>query len=131
MAKKRAKKEVKRHLSDYVGEEAIELWADIFEPASDILGDAEVQKYTTGKGIDVNKAAVVIAKKYPKQTYTILERISEDEVNGANLFARLMAFVFELIAGDKASAFFKPAEPGNSVEEPSGSAMENTEGGEI
>ena len=125
------KKKIKRALSDYTGSEAIELWADIYEPVSTILADEDVKKHTTGKGISVNDAAKVMLKKYPKEVFEILNRVDEKETNGANVYSKVVTLIIELISGEKVSTFFKSAEPGKSEEEFSGSATENTGDGEI
>lgn len=118
-----------KNLSDYTGEEAIELWADIFDEVTAIITDKEVAKVTTGDGASVKDASKVILKKFPKETEKILTRIDDSDLNGANIFPRLATFVTEMIIGDKANTFFKSAEQEVSEEESSGSATENTEGG--
>ncbi len=119
-----------KRLSDYTGADAIELWADIFDPISTILTDEDVKRHTSGKSISINDATKVIVKKYPKETFEILGRVNDkEEINGANAFPMLVSLVAELVIGDKASTFFKSAEPVKSDEESSGSATENIEDG--
>ena len=117
-----------KRMSDYTGEAAIELWADIFDPVQVIAEDKEVQKYTTGDSFSVKDAAKVIMKKHKKEAFEILNRI-DPEINGANAFMGVIHFVTELVFGENSRTFFKSPEPEKSDTESSGSATENTEDG--
>ncbi len=119
-----------KRLSDYTGEEAIEIWADIIDPAMVIIEDEEVQKYTTGKGISIKDAVKVILKKYRKEAMEILNRINDKPLNGASSFPALTVFVSELVFGDNVKAFSRSSEQEKPEDESSGSATGNIKDGE-
>lgn len=119
-----------KKLSDYTGKEAIELWADIFEPLSVILNDSDMKDDMTKKSISLMEEAKVVMKKYPNEIYEIIKRIDpEGDINGANVFTKVAVLLAELRYGDRVSAFFSSAEQEISENESSGSATENTEDG--
>ena len=117
-----------KRMSDYTGEEAFDLWADIYEPVRAISDDKEVKKYTSGKDIDIQEAANVILKKHRKEAFKIMNRIDPD-INGANILTGLIIFVAEMTTGESSRTFFKSAGREKSDIESSGSATENTEDG--
>ena len=118
-----------KKLSDYTGKEAIELWADLFEPISKILTDDEIQKDMTSANVVLFDVAQKVLKKYPDEMFTVLSRIDTDEINGANALNKVIVLLAELKYGNRVSAFFNSAERGTSAEESSGSATENIEDG--
>lgn len=118
-----------KRLSDYTGKEAIELWADLFDPLSCILEDEDIRTDMTDVKVKLMDVAKKVMKLHPEEIFTILSRIDDDEINGANVFNKTVILLAELKYGDKMSAFFSSAEQEKSEEEPSGSDMENTEDG--
>lgn len=119
-----------KRLSDYEGIEAIELWADIIDSVNVLLSDKKVSKAIAGSTkTTLTQIAADVMKKYPKEAVQIIERIDDEPINGANVFTKFIVFLTEFMTGDKASAFFKSAEPGKRAKGSSGSAMENTEDG--
>lgn len=116
-----------KRMSDYTGEEAFELWADIIEPVGAIIDDEDVKKFTTGKDLSIQDAAKVILKKHRKEAFEIMRRI-DPEINGANILVGLMVLVAELTTGESSRTFFKSAEREKSDGESSGSATASTEG---
>lgn len=119
-----------KRLSDYNGEEAIELWAELFDPMTTILTDDEItDSLKSGSTTPLMAIAGMTLKKYPKEVSRILSRIDDDEINGANILTKLIIFLTELMRGDKASAFFGSAEKGTQEDVSSGSATESTEDG--
>ena len=119
-----------KKLSDYSGEEAIELWAELFEPMTAILTDDEItENLKSSSKTPLIQIAGMTMKKFPKEVSQILSRIDDEEINGANILTKLIIFLTELMRGDKASAFFGSAEKETQDEESSGSATESTEDG--
>lgn len=118
-----------KKLSDYTGKEAIELWADLFEPMSKLLSNKNIKKKMSDKKTTFQGIAMLAMKECPDLLFEIVSRIDNEEINGANIMAKVVILFAELMNGDKATAFFKSAEPEVSGEKSSGSATENTEGG--
>lgn len=116
-----------KKLSDYKGEEAIELWADLIDPLTTILSDKE---FTSGlKGKATLKMASEILKKYSHEAMEILTRIDPEPIDGMNMLLRLVALLADIGANKEVIAFFGSAEQEKEGSESSGSAMENTEDG--
>lgn len=120
-----------KRLSDYKGEEALELWADIFDPLYAILTAEEVKKAQTDTSSKrVQKIASAMIKVGRKELYSILIRIDEEEIDGANFMTRLMSFIVEIMTGKETRAFFQSSEQEKEQEKSSGSVTENTGDGE-
>lgn len=113
-----------KKLSDYKGEEAIELWADLFEPFTLILADPEIHKIIGDKK-PMLEIAKVIFKKRPKEVVEVLKIIDGEEVNGANAFMRLMNLLMDMLNSVEGRAFFESAAQGTA--ESSGNVTEITE----
>lgn len=119
-----------KKLSDYVGEEALLLWADLLDSFTEILADKEI-----ADSIRAKKPALVIAKlivqKKPKEALGILTRIDDTEpVNGLTLITRLASVIMEIVSEPTITSFFGLPPVGKSEEIPSGSVTESTEAGE-
>lgn len=115
-----------KKLSDYKGEEAIELWADIIEPASVILASEDVANAVKQKKTYMQVAHVIL-KNNKAEVLEILKRIDPTmPVNGLTVVTSLMTLLSEIKSGDESDAFFNSQ--GQKIESvSSGSAMENTE----
>ena len=114
-------------LSDYKGEEAIELWADLLDPLSAILGDKE---FTSGlKGKAPLMMAKEILKKYKNEAVEILTRIDPEPIDGMNILLRLVSLLADIGRNKEIMVFFGSAVQEISGSESSGSAMVNTEDG--
>lgn len=118
-----------KKLSDYEGEEAILLWGELVDPMTAILTDKKISKALSSKKSSFFDIAKEVLKKYPKEIWTILSRIDDEEINAANVLTKLIIFLTELISNGKSTAFFNSAESGGEEKESSGSATENTEDG--
>ena len=114
-----------KKLSDYQGAEAIELWADLLEPCTEILTSAEV-KEAFAKKLPIIETAKIILKAKPKETNKILTTIDPTPVNGINILMRLMALLNDLLTDENASTFFGFAAQTMGGES-SGSVTESTE----
>ena len=113
-------------LSDYKGEEAIELWADLLDPISAILTNKEVVQVVRS-----NKSRLEIAKTILKnnkdEATQILLRIDPEPIDGINLVMRLMFILAEIGQNEDIKPFFGSAAQDMTGNESSGSVTENTE----
>ena len=98
-----------KKLSDYKGEEAIELWADLFDYISVIVGDKEIANII--KSGD-NKIAIAkkVLKLHGKEAVAILERIDGTPVDGLNIVIRLVELITEIGQNEDMKSFFGYAE---------------------
>lgn len=113
-----------KKLSDYKGEEAFELWADLMEPISEIFRDTEVIRLADGKHGNMEVASLVL-KAHKKEALEIFHRIDPDPVDGTNLIGRLLVMLGELAKDPVLGSFFGYAERAMTESASSGSAMEN------
>lgn len=115
-----------KKLSDYKGDEAIELWADLLEPLTIILSDDKVQNV-----IKSGKPKLIIAKEILKSHKTeateILLRIDPEPINGLNIILRLIAVLADIGQNDEIKSFFGFAEQEQTENESFGSVTESTE----
>ena len=118
-----------KKLSDYKGDDAIELWADLLEPLTNILGDDKMQKAITS-----GKAKLMIAKdilkNHKKDAVSILQRIDPAPIDGMNLILRLVAVLSDIGESEELKSFFGYAEQVRTESESIGLPTENTEGAE-
>lgn len=112
-----------KKLSDFQGEEAIDLWADIFEDIGAIVSDQEIAKYAKGNKIVL---ANKIIKLHKKEICSILLKIDDTPINGLNLISRTVKLLNEIGADPDLRDFFV-LQGQNEIGESSGSAMENIE----
>lgn len=111
-----------KKLSDYQGEAAIDLWADLMDTASVIISDPKVRKKTSGSKVELAKTML---KLHKKEVCKILLRIDDTPVNGLNVLVRLLEILEEAFSDPYLSDFFG-MQSQNAPEEFSGSATENT-----
>ena len=113
-------------LTDYEDEEAIELWADLLDPISNIINDANIANV-----IRSGKTRLVIAqeilKKHKKEAEQILLRIDPEPINGLNFVVRLIEILADIGNNEEIKPFFGYAAQEKMEQESSGSAMVNTE----
>lgn len=116
-------------LSDYKGDEAIELWADLIDPIGAILANDNLRKI-----VQSGKPKILIAKEIlkgnKKEAVEILERIDPEPIDALNIVVRLMSLLTEIGNNDEVKSFFGFAEQVQTADEFSGSVTENTEDGE-
>ena len=115
-----------KKLVDYQGEEALELWADLFEPLANILGDKEVAKVFR-QGKNKLKIAQTILKTHKADITEILLRVDDAPINGLNLVFRVMGFLLELENAEEFQGFFGSSSAEKKQNASSGSATANTE----
>lgn len=115
-----------KKLSDYKGDEAIDLWADLLDPLTDILGDKSVAEIVRS-GRPKMTIAKEILKNHKSDAVKILLRIDDTPINGLNIVFRLVAVLSEIGESEEVKAFFGYAEQAKTAKEFSGSVTENTE----
>lgn len=118
-----------KNLSDFTGEEAIELWAELYDQFEELLTDKEIIAVTTGGKIDIRTATKIAVKNHRNALLDIFDKLGE-EIDGANLFPAVVTLLTEMIFGGRARAFFKSAAPEKSDAEYSGKATGTLEDAE-
>lgn len=115
-----------KKLSDYKGDEAIELWADLLDPLTAIFTDQEIRKIvTSGKPkIEIAKS---LLKNYKTEVVEILIRIDPLPIDGLNIIVRLIDLLSEIGSDERIKSFFGYAEQVKTENESIGSVTENTE----
>lgn len=95
-----------KRLSDYVGEDAFELWADLMEPIVRILQDKDIIDMLRTKASKF-KLATTILRNHKEEAAEILDRIDpEHPVNGFTIIVRAMQFLDELGSDPTILSFF-------------------------
>lgn len=115
-----------KNLSDYKNEEAIELWADLLEPLTEILTDESFKKMVR-RGESKMKMASFILKNYNKEATEILLRIDNTPLDGLNFMLRLLSVLSDIGRSDEIKSFFGYAEQVNEEEKSSGQPTVITE----
>ena len=94
-----------KRLSDYKGDEAFELWADLLEPITEILGDGEIAEVLQSNKPTLIKASIIL-KKYKKEAMDIMLRIDPEPIDGLNVIVRLASILVEIGQRDDIRGFF-------------------------
>lgn len=115
-----------KRLSDYTGDEAIELWADLIDPIAIILSDNKVAA-TIKSGKPKIQIAKEILKDHKKEAADILIRIDPSPINGLNIVLRLVNLLAEIGENDDIKSFFGFAEQVKTDAASSGCATESIE----
>lgn len=115
-----------KKFSDYKGDEAIELWADLLTPISTILEDNEVRDVIQS-GASKLRIAQSILKKHKVEAVDVLTRIDPTPVNGFNLILRVVSVLAEIGENEDVKSFFGYSEQTKKQNESSGFHMVNTE----
>lgn len=116
-----------KRLSDYKGDEAIELWADLLEPITRILSDKKVAD-TVKSGKAVFLIASEVLKTHKKDAVDILYRIDSTPIDGLNILLRLAELIKEISESEELKSFFGFPVPSVKTDNASsGSVTENTE----
>lgn len=118
-----------KRLSDYKGEDALELWADLLEPITSIFADKEMIA-----SFRSNKPKMLVAKdilsKHKKEAKEILLRIDPSPLDGLNIVTRLVAILADIGDNEDIKPFFVSAVQEKTEHESSGSPTESTEDAE-
>ena len=97
-----------KKLSDYKNEEALDLWADLLDPMTKILGDPEMQKvFRSGKPPFLIAKEILSAHK--AEAIQIMLRVDDTPVDGLNILTRLVGLVLELMNNEDMKSFFVSA----------------------
>lgn len=115
-----------KKLSDYQGEEAIELWGDLLDPITDILGDPVIAQVVQS-GQPKMKIVKTILSEHKAEAEKILLRIDPEPLDGLNLIVRLCSVLVEIGSREDVRGFFGFAVQEKTDKTSSGSVTENTE----
>lgn len=116
-------------LSDFRGEDAIDVLAEIIEPATEILNDDEIKKAFNGEG-DKTKVASIVKLALKKHKREVLEIMAVCERKSYEEYVKTVS-IFTLplkaleIFNDKELVHFFQSQLAMSLEESSGSVTEN------
>lgn len=118
-----------KRLSDYKGEDALELWGDLLEPMTKIVGDKAIANMMKN-----GSAPLLIAKEILKghkaEATEILQRIDDTPINGFNIVIRLVSLLMEFERSEELKGFFGYAEQVKTDNESSGLHTVSTEADE-
>ena len=112
-------------LSDYKGDDALELWADLLEPLTVVFQDDEILT-SISKGKPVFQVASLLLRKHKKDASDIILAIDPTEITAMNLLPRVMKTLGEIKSSEEFKDFFGSSQPETKDSASSGSAMENT-----
>ena len=115
-----------KKLSDYKGDEAIELWVDLIDPLSNILTDNSIRKVVEA-GRPKIEIAKAILKNHKSEAVEIMTRIDPEPIDGLNIILRLVALLSDIGQNEEIKSFFGFAEEVKMQKESFGSATESTE----
>lgn len=115
-----------KKISDYEGNEAIELWADLLDPVSRIIADKNILELKNS-GMPVVAMIKEVLKTHAEDAIEILERIDPTPINGVTIVTRMVSVVNEFITNEDLKDFFGLAEQEKKEELPTGPATESTE----
>lgn len=108
-----------KKLSDYEGEEAIELWGDLLEPVSKLLAAEDVKELRKSK----QPRVVVVRelfKKHPDEIIGIIKTIDPDaKINGLSVITAFIGILTDIMTIPGAKDFFQ------SVGQTEGTATES------
>lgn len=113
-----------KKLSDFKGEEAILLWADLLDGFTEICTDEEIANALRAKKPALITAKLIVKRK-PKEACNILLRIDNTPIDGLNLIARLAALIMEMVNDPTISSFFGSLAEVKKDSASTGSATEN------
>ena len=114
-----------KKLSDYQGEQAIELWADLLVPLTNIFGDPKMQNVFTGKMPRIKKAQKILTA-HKEDTEAILLKIDPTPLNGLNIVVRLVNLILEIENSEEIKGFFASARQASAATTSSGDVTETT-----
>ena len=116
-------------LSDYKNEAAIELFADMMEPAGKILSDDEVKEAFSAQPVDKAGIIQLLMKKHSSEVVDILRLIDGGDPKTYTIsFLEIPLKLMELINDPEVLMLFMP-QGQNAGSDASGSAMDSIEEG--
>lgn len=114
-----------KKLSDFKGDEAIDLWADLLEPLNSILADDDVRK-SLQSGESKLLIAKAILKAHKADAEKILLRIDPTPLDGMNIILRLVAVLADIGQNEEIKGFFGYAEQAKTDNVSGGLPTEST-----
>ena len=119
-----------KKLSDYQGEDAIDLWADLLEPIARILADSNIKTiYQSGKPKLL--LAKEILKTHKADAEEIICRVDPTPFNAITLVTRVISIINEIEETPELKAFFDTGVQAQTDGDSFTSVTESTEGAEI
>ena len=115
-----------KRLSDYKGEEAIELWADLLDPFVAIVGDKKIAGIIRAKKPPLEISREVL-KRYKKEAEQILLTIDDTPLDGFNIIVRLIDIFNEILTNETMKRFFESQAEAKKRRKSSSSATASTE----
>lgn len=116
-----------KKLSEYKDEAALDLLADILEPAAEIMGDPEMKEaFQNGNRMKMAKAVIKAHKKAVLEILAVMEGVPVEEYH-CNVFTLPMR-VIEVLNDDALISVFTSQAQEMMQSVSSGSATENTKG---
>lgn len=109
-------------LSDFKGEEAIEVLADIIAPASEIISDKEFQRMISTQGIPYMRIVSYILKEHKKSILDMYEPLMQESREEATP-TKLIKLVMDMAQDADLTSLFSSQSPEEALTS-SGSAME-------
>ena len=113
-----------RKLSEFHGEEAIDVLGDLIDPIVNIMQDEHVQEVMNNDGAKVSQVASYIIKNYKHDIFSVLRLLSDDDEYHPNFF-EMLKDVISLFEDDELMDFFDLQVQTDGVGA-FGLAMENT-----
>lgn len=114
-------------ISDFHGDAALDLLADLLEPISIIASDAEIQKMFKKKGTKLFAIAAKIIRSHKAEVMQILAATNGVPVEEYNPSAtEIIGQLVDIMNDEDLAPFFNFA-PTKTARKSSGSAMESTE----
>lgn len=115
-------------LSEFKGDEALNVLAELMEPVTEIMGDQGVRSLAQTEGTPVIKVAHYVIKNHSENVFKIYEAMTKESRENATP-QKLIKFILD-IADDPELIDLFTTQGQNGALTSSGSAMENTEEGE-
>lgn len=115
-------------LTDFKGNEAVEVLADVMLPMSKIIGDEEFQKLAKTKGTPIMQVVSYILKNFSDEVLDMYEPLTREKKEEATPI-KLIRLVLDIANDPDMSSLFISQGQIEALT-PSGSATENTEDGE-
>lgn len=92
-------------LSDYTGDEAIELWGDLLDPLTKIVSDKDIM-LAAKQGKSKISIARDLLQKHKKEAVEIMLRIDPTPIDGLNILTRLIAILADIGSNAEIKSFF-------------------------
>jgi hypothetical protein len=115
-----------KKLSDYKGEDAIELWGDLIDLMTPILADREIADIVKSGKPKIMIAKAILAT-HKQDAVKILLRIDPTPIDGLNIVIRLVAIITEIGQDETVKDFFGFAEQAKTGKESTGLLTESIE----